>query len=285
MQRIRKGDEVIVICGRDKGTKGTVLSRVDDRHVLVEGVNVVKKHVRPNPALGVAGGIVDKTMPIDQSNVMLVNPETGKGDRVGFQIVDGKKEQRRRCRCQGRMRVMMSRFATIYRDTIVPELTKKFGYKSIMEVPRITKITLNMGVGEAVNDKKLVDNAVADMTKIAGQKPVITRTRKAIANFKIRENMPIGCMVTLRGERMYDFLDRLVTVAFPRVRDFRGVSGRAFDGRGNYNIGLKEQIIFPEIEYDKIDAVRGMNISITTTAKTDEEAKALLAGFNFPFRN
>ena len=179
----------------------------------------------------------------------------------------------------------MSRFATIYRDTIVPELTKKFGYKSIMEVPRITKITLNMGVGEAVNDKKLVDTAVADMTKIAGQKPVITRTRKAIANFKIRENMPIGCMVTLRGERMYDFLDRLVTVAFPRVRDFRGVSGRAFDGRGNYNIGLKEQIIFPEIEYDKIDAVRGMNISITTTAKTDEEAKALLAGFNFPFRN
>jgi large subunit ribosomal protein L5 len=179
----------------------------------------------------------------------------------------------------------MSRFQTLYRDTIVAELTKKFGYKTVMQVPRITKITLNMGVGEAVNDKKMVDNAVADMTKIAGQKPAITRTRKAIANFKIRENMPIGCMVTLRGERMYDFLDRLVTIAFPRVRDFRGVSGRAFDGRGNYNIGLKEQIIFPEIEYDKIDAVRGMNISITTTAKTDEEAKALLAGFHFPFRN
>ena len=179
----------------------------------------------------------------------------------------------------------MSRFQTLYRDTIVAELTKKFGYKTIMQVPRITKITLNMGVGEAVNDKKMVDNAVADMTKIAGQKPAITRTRKAIANFKIRENMPIGCMVTLRGERMYDFLDRLVTIAFPRVRDFRGVSGRAFDGRGNYNIGLKEQIIFPEIEYDKIDAIRGMNISITTTAKTDEEAKALLARFHFPFRN
>ena len=179
----------------------------------------------------------------------------------------------------------MSRFATLYRDTIVAELMKKFGYKTVMQVPRITKITLNMGVGEAVNDKKMVDNAVADMTKIAGQKPAITRTRKAIANFKIRENMPIGCMVTLRGERMYDFLDRLVTIAFPRVRDFRGVSGRAFDGRGNYNIGLKEQIIFPEIEYDKSDAIRGMNISITTTAKTDEEAKALLAGFNFPFRN
>ena len=179
----------------------------------------------------------------------------------------------------------MSRFHTLYNDVVVPELTKKFGYKTIMQVPRITKITLNMGVGEAVNDKKMIDNAVADMTKIAGQKPAITRTRKAIANFKIRENMPIGCMVTLRGERMYDFLDRLVTIAFPRVRDFRGVSGRAFDGRGNYNIGLKEQIIFPEIEYDKIDTIRGMNISITTTAKTDEEAKALLAGFRFPFRN
>ena len=179
----------------------------------------------------------------------------------------------------------MSRFQTLYHETIVPELIKKFGYKTVMQVPRITKITLNMGVGEAVNDKKLVDNAVGDLTKIAGQKPAITRTRKAIANFKIRENMPIGCMVTLRGERMYDFLDRLVTIAFPRVRDFRGVSGRAFDGRGNYNIGLREQIIFPEIEYDKIDAVRGLNISITTTAKTDEEAKSLLAGFRFPFRN
>lgn len=179
----------------------------------------------------------------------------------------------------------MSRFHTLYNDVVVPELTKKFGYKTIMQVPRITKITLNMGVGEAVNDKKMVDNAVADMTKIAGQKPAVTRTRKAIANFKIREDMPIGCKVTLRGERMYDFLDRLVTIAFPRVRDFRGVSGRAFDGRGNYNIGLKEQIIFPEIEYDKIDALRGMNISITTTAKTDEEAKALLAAFRFPFRN
>lgn len=179
----------------------------------------------------------------------------------------------------------MSRFQTLYHETIVPELIKKFGYKTVMQVPRITKITLNMGVGEAVNDKKLVDNAVGDLTKIAGQKPAITRTRKAIANFKIRENMPIGCMVTLRGERMYDFLDRLVTIAFPRVRDFRGVSGRAFDGRGNYNIGLREQIIFPEIEYDKIDAVRGLNISITTTAKTDEEAKAVLAGFRFPFRN
>jgi large subunit ribosomal protein L5 len=154
-----------------------------------------------------------------------------------------------------------------------------------MQVPRITKITLNMGVGEAVNDKKNIDTSVGDLTKIAGQKPVVTKARKAIANFKIREGLAIGCMVTLRGSRMYEFLDRLVTIALPRVRDFRGVSGRAFDGRGNYNIGLKEQIIFPEIEYDKIDKLRGMNISITTTAKTDEEAKALLAAFRFPFRN
>jgi large subunit ribosomal protein L5 len=179
----------------------------------------------------------------------------------------------------------MARFHTQYREKVVPELMKQFGYKSVMQVPRITKITLNMGVGEAVNDKKNIDMAVGDLTKIAGQKPVVTKARKAIANFKIREHLAIGTMVTLRGERMYEFLDRLVTVAFPRVRDFRGVSGRAFDGRGNYNIGLKEQIIFPEIEYDKIDKLRGMNISITTTAKSDEEAKALLSAFRFPFRN
>ena len=179
----------------------------------------------------------------------------------------------------------MARFQQRYREEIVPALVKQFGYKSVMQAPRIEKITLNMGVGEAVADKKVLENAVGDLTRIAGQKPVITRARKAIAGFKIREGYPIGCMVTLRGDRMYEFLDRLVTVAFPRVRDFRGVSSRAFDGRGNYNIGVKEQIIFPEIEYDKVDAVRGLNISITTTAKTDEEGKALLAAFNFPFRN
>ena len=179
----------------------------------------------------------------------------------------------------------MARLHDQYREKVVPELVQKFGYKTVMEVPRITKITLNMGVGDAVNDKKNIDMAVADLTKIGGQKPVVTKSRKAIANFKIRENLAIGTMVTLRGQRMYEFLDRLVTVAFPRVRDFRGVSGRAFDGRGNYNIGIKEQIIFPEIEYDKIDKLRGLNISITTTAKTDDEAKALLAAFRFPFRN
>ncbi|MBK4733894.1 50S ribosomal protein L5 [Noviherbaspirillum pedocola] len=179
----------------------------------------------------------------------------------------------------------MARFQELYKEKVVGELTKQFNYKSSMEVPRLLKITLNMGLSEAVADKKIIENAVGDLTKIAGQKPVVTKSRKAIAGFKIRENVPIGCMVTLRGERMYEFLDRLITVALPRVRDFRGVSGKAFDGRGNYNIGVKEQIIFPEIEYDKIDALRGMNISITTTAKTDEEAKALLAAFKFPFRN
>ena len=179
----------------------------------------------------------------------------------------------------------MARLQELYRKKIVSDLTAKFGYKSVMEVPRLTKITLNMGLSEAVADKKIIEHAVGDMTKIAGQKPVVTKARKAIAGFKIREGYPIGCMVTLRGPRMYEFLDRLITIAFPRVRDFRGVSGKAFDGRGNYNIGVKEQIIFPEIEYDKIDALRGMNISITTTAKSDEEAKALLAAFKFPFRN
>ncbi len=179
----------------------------------------------------------------------------------------------------------MARLQEFYKQTVVPELLAKFGYKSIMEVPRITKITLNMGVGEAVGDKKILDNAVGDMTKIAGQKPVVTKARKAIAGFKIREGYPIGCMLTLRGNHMYEFLDRLVTIAMPRIRDFRGISGKGFDGRGNYNVGVKEQIIFPEIEYDKIDALRGMNISITTTAKTDDEAKALLAAFKFPFKN
>ncbi|MEY3665257.1 MAG: hypothetical protein RLZZ153_1439 [Pseudomonadota bacterium] len=178
----------------------------------------------------------------------------------------------------------MARLKTHYREKVAPDLMKKFGYASVMQVPRITKITLNMGVSEAVGDKKVLENAAGDLSRIAGQKPVITKARKAIAGFKIRDGYPIGCMVTLRGDRMFEFLDRLVTVALPRVRDFRGVSGRAFDGRGNYNLGVKEQVIFPEIEYDKVDALRGLNISITTTARTDEECKALLAAFKFPFR-
>ena len=182
-------------------------------------------------------------------------------------------------------KVSQARLQSIYREKIVPELMKKFGYTSVMQVPRLQKITLNMGVSEAVSDKKVMDNAVGDLTKIAGQKPVVTKSKKPIAGFKIREGQAIGAMVTLRGVRMYEFLDRFVTVALPRVRDFRGISGRSFDGRGNYNIGVKEQIIFPEIEYDKIDAIRGMNISITTSAKNDDECRALLAAFKFPFKN
>ena len=178
-----------------------------------------------------------------------------------------------------------ARLQQIYRETIAPQLIEKFGYKSPMQVPRLTKITLNMGVSEAVSDKKVMDHAVSDLTKIAGQRPVVTKSKKAIAGFKIRDGVPIGCMVTLRGVQMYEFLDRFVTVALPRVRDFRGISGRSFDGRGNYNIGVKEQIIFPEVDYDKIDVLRGLNISITTSAKNDEESKALLAAFKFPFKN
>jgi large subunit ribosomal protein L5 len=178
----------------------------------------------------------------------------------------------------------MARLQEYYRDTVVKQLREQFDYKNAMEVPRITKITLNMGVGEAVGDRKVIDNAVADMTKIAGQKPVVTLARKSIAGFKVREGWPIGCKVTLRRERMYEFLDRLISIAIPRIRDFRGMNPRAFDGRGNYNMGVREQIIFPEIDYDKIDTLRGLDITFTTTAKTDQEGQALLAAFNFPFR-
>jgi large subunit ribosomal protein L5 len=179
----------------------------------------------------------------------------------------------------------MTRLQEHYRKTVVPKLSEKFGYKNPMQVPRITKITLNMGVGETTADKKVIENAVADMTKIAGQKPVITKAKKSISTFKIRDGYPVGCKVTLRRSQMYEFLDRLISISLPRVRDFRGVSGRSFDGRGNYSMGVKEQIIFPEIEYDKIDALRGMDITITTTARNNEEARALLEAFSFPFRN
>jgi large subunit ribosomal protein L5 len=287
MNKIRKGDEVIVLAGRDKGKRGKVTLRKDDSHVVVEGINLVKKHTKPNPLKGTVGGIVEKTMPIHQSNVAILQRGDRQGGPCRHQAV-GRWQARSRLQVQRRRNqggMNMARLQQHYREKVAPELMAKFGYKSVMQVPRLTKITLNMGVSEAVADKKVMDNAVADLTKIAGQKPVVTKSKKAIAGFKIREGQAIGCMVTLRGVQMFEFLDRFVTVALPRVRDFRGISGRAFDGRGNYNIGVKEQIIFPEIEYDKVDALRGLNISITTTAKTDEECKALLAGFRFPFKN
>jgi len=179
----------------------------------------------------------------------------------------------------------MARLQEHYKKTLVAQLQKELGLDSVMEVPRITKITLNMGVGEAVGDKKIIDNAVADMEKVSGQKAIVTKARKSIAGFKIRDGWPIGCKVTLRRERMYEFLDRLINISIPRIRDFRGMSGKSFDGRGNYSMGVREQIIFPEIQYDKIDALRGLDITITTTAKTDEQGRALLNAFNFPFRN
>lgn len=178
----------------------------------------------------------------------------------------------------------MSRLQEFYRQTVVEQLKQEFGYKSVMEVPRLVKITLNMGVGEAIGDKKVLDNAVEDLTRISGQKPIVTKARKSVAAFKIREGWPIGCKVTMRRERMFEFLDRLVNIAVPRTRDFRGFSLKAFDGRGNYSLGIKEQIIFPEIDYDKIDVIRGLDVTITTTAKTDDEGRALLAAFSFPFR-
>ena len=178
----------------------------------------------------------------------------------------------------------MAKLHDYYRDQVVNELKNKFGYKSVMQVPRIEKITLNMGVGEALTDKKLLDNAVADLAAISGQKPLVTKARKSVAGFKIRQGYPIGCKVTLRGERMWEFFERLITIAVPRIRDFRGLSAKSFDGRGNYSMGVREQIIFPEIDYDKVDRVRGIDITITTTAKNDEEGQALLAAFNFPFR-
>jgi large subunit ribosomal protein L5 len=204
---------------------------------------------------------------------------------VRAERAEGKPAEKPAKTAQPALPVPPARLAIYYREKVVPELVKKFGYKTTMQVPRIRKITLNMGVGGSVGDKKVLDNAVADMTRIAGQKPVATKARRSIANFKLRAGFPIGCMVTLRGARMYEFLDRLVNIAIPRIRDFRGVSSRAFDGRGNYSLGIREQIIFPEIEYDKIDALRGLNIAITTTAKTDDEAKALLAAFRFPFKH
>ncbi len=218
-------------------------------------------------------------------------PDAGKPGKQGAGKGDGGKEAARKAAGDGagsaatEERTAPVRLQQHYREKVVPDLMQHFGYESVMQVPRITKITLNMGVGEAVADKKVLDAATGELSRIAGQKPVVTKARKAIAAFKIRAGYPIGCMVTLRGARMYEFLDRLVTVALPRVRDFRGVSGRSFDGRGNFSLGVKEQIIFPEIEYDKVDAQRGLNISITTTAQSDDEAKALLSAFRFPFRN
>ena len=297
MNKIRKGDQVIVLTGRDKGRRGTVLSRVDEERLIVEGVNVVKKHVKPNPMKGITGGVIDKTLSIHQSNVAIFNAGDRQGRSRRHQALQRRREEvaqdrrarhprvpleRRRDQGLKRLSWLVCKSSIATRSS--PTWSRSSATRSTMQAPRITKITLNMGVSEAVSDKKVMDHAVSDLSKIAGQKPVVTKSKKAIAGFKIRDGVPIGCMVTLRGVRMYEFLDRFVTIALPRVRDFRGISSRAFDGRGNYNVGVKEQIIFPELDYDKIDVLRGLNISITTTAKTDEECRALLTSFKFPFK-
>ena len=289
MNKIKKGDTVAVLTGRDRGKRGTVVRVYADDRVVVEGINLVKRHTRPNPQAGIAGGIVEKEAPLQISNVALYNPMTRKPDRVGIRVLeDGRKV--RFFKSNGEVvdvksgSFEMTRLEQHYRDVVTKKLIEQFSYGSAMQVPRITKVTLNMGLGEAVGDKKIIDHALGDMKAIAGQQPVVCLARKSIAGFKIREEWPIGCKVTLRRSRMYEFLDRLINIAIPRIRDFRGLNGRAFDGRGNYSMGIKEQIIFPEVDYDKIDVLRGMDICITTTARTDEEGRALLEAFRFPLR-
>ena len=271
--KLRQGDEVIVVSGREKGKRGNIKKIVGDK-CIVNDLNLAKKHTRPNPQLGITGGIVEKEMPINLSNVMIWNSATKKKDKIAFKDVKGKK-----------IRVFqIMKLREKYTKEIAPMLKEKLGFKSIMQVPKLEKITINMGVGEASKDKGVLEHAVQDLEAIAGQKVVVTRARKAVSTFKIREEYPIGCKVTLRGEKMYDFFERLVNLAIPREKDFRGLSVKSFDGRGNYNMGIKEQIIFPEIDYDKVDKLRGMDIAITTSATKDSDAKELLESFNFPFR-
>ena len=284
--KIKTGDTVKVIAGKDKDKEGKVIAvNKKDGRVLVEGVNMLTKHTKPSAA-NQNGGIVHQEGYIDASNVMLMHK--GQATRVGFKM-DGDKSsfpQRRLAKLlinSGRRTRTLSRLKEQYQNEIVDAMIKKFGYKNIMEVPKLDKVVINMGVGEAKENAKVLESAIADMEKIAGQKAVVTRAKNSVANFKIREGMPIGCKVTLRGEKMYEFVDRLINLALPRVRDFRGVNPNAFDGRGNYALGIKEQLIFPEIEYDKIDKVRGMDVIFVTTAKTDEEARELLKQFNMPF--
>jgi large subunit ribosomal protein L5 len=292
--RIKKDDTVKVIAGRDKGKTGRVLNvdRIAGR-VLVEGVSLVKRHTRPNPSRQIKGGIAERESSIAISNVMIVTS----GGVAAWPRGSATAPRPQALRCAGsasrkraakfwirRRNVMAARLREVYLTKVVPALTQEFGYKNPMAVPKIEKISLNMGVGEATQNSKLIDGAVNELGQIAGQRPVITKARKSIAAFKLREGMAIGCAVTLRGDRMYEFLDRLVNVSLPRVRDFRGVSSKSFDGRGNYTLGMKDQLIFPEIDYNKVEKTKGLNICITTTAKTDAEGLALLKHLGMPFR-
>ena len=303
--RIKKGDLVQVLAGKDRGKQGRVLeARPRERRVIVENLNLAKRHTKPRPMrdtsrMGAAGiipgGIIEKPMPLDVSNVMVVCPTCNQPTRVSVTVKETKGEQRPRSGLQARRLRPGDRPLMAATEVIVPRLRERFdtelkpalfdelGLDSVMRVPRVSKITLNMGVGDAKTDAKALDAALEELSTIAGQRAQVRRARKSIASFKLREGMPVGVRVTLRGARMYEFLDRLVSIALPRIRDFRGLDPDSFDGRGNYSIGIKEQIIFPEIDYDSVQTIRGLDIAITTTAETDEQGRALLRALGLPF--
>jgi len=283
--KIKTGDTVRVIAGDHKGSEGKVLTVfIEKNKAIVEGVNMIKKHMKPS-AENPQGGIVEKEAALQISNLSLINSK-GETTRVGYRMEDGKKVRYAKKIQRSNISVMtyIPRLKQEYKDKVVSALTEEFGYKNVMQVPKLQKIVISKGVGAAVADKKLIDHAVDEITKISGQKAVATISKKDVASFKLRKGMPIGAKVTLRGERMYEFLDRLVTSALPRVRDFNGIKANGFDGRGNYNLGITEQIIFPEIDIDKVNKISGMDISFVTSAETDKEAKSLLTELGLPFK-
>ena len=280
---IRRNDTVIVTTGKDSGKRGRVLKVLPVKNrLIVEGVNIIKRHTRPNPQRNIKGGIVEREGALHASNVQLVCPECGKMTRIGHRRARRSQgPDLPQVRGSGRQ---MSRLKERYQKEVAPALKKEFGYRNVMAIPKIEKIVVNMGLGEATSNAKLADVGADELGRITGQKAVVRRATKSIAQFKLRQGMPVGAMVTLRGERMYEFLDRLISIALPRVRDFRGVSPKGFDGRGNFTLGLRDQLLFPEIDYMKVDKARGMNVSVVTTARTDEEARKLLQLMGMPFR-
>jgi len=281
---IRKNDQVAVRAGKDRGKQGRVLQVLADKNrLIVEGVNIIKRHTKPNPQRNIKGGMVEREATIHASNVKLVDPENGQADPHRPQDPGRRPQGPHLPQVRGSGR-QMNRLKEKYQKEAIASLKKEFGYTNVMAIPKIEKVVINMGLGEATGNAKIIDTGADELARITGQKPVTRRAKKSIAQFKVRQGQPIGTMVTLRGERMWEFLDRLVTIALPRVRDFKGVSPKGFDGRGNYTLGLRDQLLFPEIDYMKVDKARGMNVSVVTTAKTDEEARKLLQFIGMPFR-
>ena len=281
---VRKNDNVVVITGKDRGKRGRVLKVLPAKNrVVVEGVNIIKRHTKPNPQKQIKGGVVEREAPLHASQRADRVPRVQQGHAHRPQDPRRRPQGPHLPQVRGSGR-QMSRLRERYSKEVAPALAKEFGYKNVMAIPKIEKVVVNMGLGEATGNAKIVDTGADEVARVTGQKPVVTRAKKSIAQFKVRKGMPIGAMVTLRGDRMWEFLDRLISIALPRVRDFRGVSPRGFDGRGNYTLGLKDQLLFPEIDYMKVDKARGMNISVVTTAKTDEESRKLLQLLGMPFR-